>query len=502
MIGIVLKLEGTDAPVNGNWVDSTNNKSVALTNTIYDSTEKYYDFGSSAYGDLGEVILPRTDNFTLEVMLKIPDTFTNTEDQAIVSQVNNSSNDSGRFKFNFKVTSGTPTLLVWVNKSSVNSPGTYNFVTPRAGGIYTLQLVRTNDTLDLYINGALKSSNAFDSTNIISQTNFKLARWQTSSTQYFKGKIYAVRVYDRILNSTEIKNNYRVDQRIYNTGARTIREYAVETDFTTTGNGLYADGEGYRYRGTDVNNYLKFDGDSDVYRIINFDSDGTMKLLNTSREYNVAFDASGNRDPVSSRYCTSSASSPAGETDYYGCNYFNTTDSVIGGSDDNVSEFASIKDVLNTTFYTSLSADVKNKIVAHAFETGRTSSGVAPSTIVTEMNNDTWTGNIGTLTSKDMYYSSSSLGSTIGDNYSMSSYIIGLTTSTTMIWSMNGSTANTWDVWTVSKGASVSKRRASRTVQIDGSTTYVFYAYPAFYVNSNYLFTGTGTEEDPYIIYD
>lgn len=67
-------------------------------------------------------------------------------------------------------------------------------------------------------------------------------------------------------------------------------------------------------------------------------------------------------------------------------------------------------------------------------------------------------------------------------------------------WTMTTVSDNTWDLYAIIKGTQVAKRRASRYSQVDGSITCNTYLVPAFYVNSNVSYTGTGTQENPFII--
>lgn len=498
--GATLNLEGINPPVDSKWQDLENNKDLTLTSVTHDSGHSYYTFGSNSVGNLGETIINRTGDFTLEALIKTPATFSTTEDQAILSQVNQSSNDNGRFKLNFRVTNNNAVLQIFVNQTSNNTPGNFIFASVAADTNYLIQVVRKDGNLKLYVNGILVSTETFDVTNYISQTNLKLGQWNTSSKQQYTGKIYAVRYYPTALDDDDMLNNYQVDQDVYLSDTRTLKQFAIETSFVATGNGLYSDtNSGYRYRGTTVNNYLKFVGDTDTYRIINFENDGTMKILNTSKNYNIAYDESGNRDPVTSKYCVNAASNPEGETDFYGCNYFNTTDSVTGGSDDNVSEFASIKDYINGEFYNSLPNNIKSKVLTHKFYTGRLGTGFNISNIEGYIDDDDWTGKVGLINAKDLFYSIT--GSyNVSDSYNGKSYLVSLTTSNTLIWTMTPSDSNTHDVLTISRGTGVSKRRSSRTYQMNGTVRMLFYAYPAFYIRNDYSFSGSGSQEDPFII--
>ena len=69
-----------------------------------------------------------------------------------------------------------------------------------------------------------------------------------------------------------------------------------------------------------------------------------------------------------------------------------------------------------------------------------------------------------------------------------------------VFWTMTTSPINTWDIYTIARNNQVGKRRASRYMQKDGTTTYTMYAKPAFYVKSNVAYTGVGTMLDPFVI--
>ena len=499
---MLLNLRAIDAPVSNSWIDQANGHAITLNNVAYNSENKYYDFSdSSSYGTLGDAIIPQTGDFTLEAYVILPDTFTNSEDEAIIAQVNDSSsNEAGRFKLNFKYYNGSESLVLFTNPGSTSY--TYTF---QSGVLtstpYLMQLVRSGSTLQFYINGSLVRTENYAATNIISPGTFKLGRWKSNANQHFTGKINAVRLYNKALTSTDLLNNYQVDQILYSksvTSSSSLKNYAINNQLVTTGDGLYSDANGnYIYKGNSVNNYLSFVNDSNVYRIVSFSSDGNIELVDATTAYNTAFDASGNRNSTTSTYCTSAnniADSSTGE--YYGCNAWMSSTSFSGGT---VNNDSTLKQYLNT-YYDNMATLTKSKLVAHTFNAGLVSEGSSITTAQSEASAVTWTGNVGLLDIVEILKSSNSGVATITANQLSSSYLLGLANESNQYWTMNGSSGNTFDVWTVSYGRMIGKKRASRLTQVNGSTTTSFIAKPVFYVNGNIKISGTGSSTDPFIV--
>lgn len=488
---MLLNLEGLNAPVNNTWVDTTNNKTITLSNVNYDSTNHLYDFGSSGYGTLGETLIPSTGDFTLEAYILTPTNITS--DQAIVAQVSDTSNDSGRVKLNLY----NNNLLTFINTQSSGSKSYYFVNGATASGRYLLQLVRTGESLNLYLNGVLIVSNTYASTNTISTGPFKLGRWNNASNQHYYGSLFSVRLYNRALSADELLNNYTVDTNHYPTAVtrNNLYNYVLANQVVTTGDGLYNTGtDSYLYKGVSVNNYLKFSDTSDTYRIVNFNADGSMKIMSTNLNNNVAFDAAGNRVVSSSAYCTNAATN--------GCNFYATTTS----SSVTLNTFTGVVTNDSTTktavdsWYSALDTTIKNKIISHSFGMGYVSDTSTYANALTQANNIIYTGYAGLIGVDDVLKSTNTTINQLATTVNFTSYLISLSNTSTQIWTINGTDTDSWDEWCISYGSQISRKRASRTNQANGSVTSLFYVLPAFYVSSNQYVTGTGTSADPFII--
>lgn len=74
--------------------------------------------------------------------------------------------------------------------------------------------------------------------------------------------------------------NYTVNLECDKYKTETLKDSLMK-QLTTTGNGLYQQGNGYVFKGEDVDNYITFYGKE--YRIISMDSDGILKLVKVER---------------------------------------------------------------------------------------------------------------------------------------------------------------------------------------------------------------------------
>lgn len=495
--GLQLNLEGTTAPQNNTWIDSANNHIMNLNNVNYNPTAKCYDFSSTgSYATLGSPLIPATGDFTLEANVILPASIPSNADQAIIAQVSDTSNDSGRFKLNLRLN----TLITFVNQSGNNSNATFTFNSNvNNSERYLLQLVRNGNIFQLYLNGIkIGSDQNFSSTNKISQGPLKIGRWNSNSVQQFTGSVYAVRLYNRALNQSELQNNSTVDANNYQVSSQTssLIEYVIANQVITSNSGLYNTAlNTYIYKGTPSNNYLKFENDNEIYRIIGFYNDNTMKLIGTNLNTNIAYDSSGNRSYTTSTYCDK-ANTLATTTDYYGCNYYATTTNY---NNKQVISDSTIKSSLDN-WYNNLSNNIKSYIVNHDFAAGFITNGSAYETAVAESKAITYNGFVAPMGAMDVIDSMISKPATITTSLNPSTYLVQLTTSTSGIWTINGSTENSYDVWAVAYGSQFARKRASRTSQLNGSTTALLYAIPSFYVNSNYQVTGDGTLNNPFIV--
>lgn len=490
-------LEGINSPVASSWIDSINSKPMMLNNAVYNANKNGYDFSTSgSYGTLGESVIPATGDFTLEVSIRTPDVLDPNADMAIVSQISDTaSSDKGRFKVNL----AGKKLIIFYNDTKLNDNISVPFVNvAEAATDYLLQVVRSGGTFKLYVNGIqYGSARSYNDQSTISQGPLKLAKWNNSTPQQYTGTIYTTRIYKRALTNDELLNNYNVDKSIYFTdqSSKVLSTYLASNHLVSSGVGLYKTSDGtYKYKGLVTSNYLSFEGDSKVYRIISLGADGAVKLLDESNDINLSFDASGNRTLADSPYCSFAETVTTDSTDYYGCNAFSTNSGF-----DNVSTDSTIKKYLDT-YYTSLPVSIQNRILTHSIPVGAIDEGISYNEMVSQINSKTMSTKMGLLTLLDVIDSSISNIPTIDNYTAMSSFIIKMTNSTSTFWTITPFSSNTYDVWTVIYGTGVGGRRASRLTQNRDGSLGKFYVKPAFYITGNVNVSGIGTATDPFIV--
>jgi hypothetical protein len=271
-----------------------------------------------------------------------------------------------------------------------------------------------------------------------------------------------------------------------------LLDYAKNNQVVTSGDGLYNTAtDTYIYKGTNPNNYLKFSGESTVYRIINYLPDGTMKLIMDDFSNQLAYDAGGNRTVAASPYCTNATSN--------GCNYFGTTTTASLTYTNNlaVTTDSTIKVWLDN-WYNNVS--FKSKIQLHDFNGGFVVYNQTPATMISQTANIIYNTYVALPGVDDFFNSFVTLptasAGTSATYATSASYFLGMETSTQHMWLLNPSTYDNWDVWSLSMSTQFGQKRASRTSQ----NSVIFHVLPSFYLLSNQTFTGTGTSTDPFVI--
>jgi hypothetical protein len=478
-----LKLEGTTAPVGSSWTDTVNNHSFALTSVNYDTEYDYYSFGTGSSATLGASLIPTTGDFTLEACILTPSTAGST-DQTIVAQVSDASADTGNIKFN--INGNTITAVVDGTVVATYSTSLGN------GQRYTLQLVRSGGTFKAYLDGVAVGTYTYLSTNSLSDGPLKMSLWTTADNQNYTGSIFALRIYNRSLSTAELVNNYTVDNNKYpsDTSMHTLYTYALNNQVVTTGNGLYNTAtDTYLYKGSVTNNYIKFAASTDVYRIIGYYSDGAAKLINTNFSTNLAFDDANNRSASTSTYCASAATS--------GCNYYGTTTNYNGLT---VTTDSTIK-IYVDNWYNNLDSSIKSKILLHDFEGGFIVDKSTLADAMTQSQALMYNTHAALISVIDIFNASKSPITRLSTSQNLTdNYLVSLCSATQQIWTLNPSTADTWDQWATAYGTQVARKRASRTSQMNGSTNTLFYVLPSVYISSTIRVSGTGTASDPFVI--
>src|SRR5574344_275534 len=507
--GLSLNLRGIDSPLsvnssNDTWEDDTaNSNRFTLNNVGYDSFLLGYDFkstlNSNAVGT--QAYIPATGDFTLELYISTTSSFGTTEDQSIISQVNASSYDAGRFKVEIeKASGGNPYIGLFVNRT-YNSLGsiTYNMKDNILTSTrYQIQAVRKNGVLHFYVDGVEATSASFDGANSISQSITKLGMFNNNSNQYFTGMIFAVRVYNRALETSELTNNMCADFQKYhnNNTINNIKNFCISNYLVTAGSGVYDVGAGrYVFKGPNPSNYVTIGTNS--FRIISFEADSSMKLIQTTDNIDdeivdldlIAFDDANNR--AVSTYCVDPSK---------GCNIWANNSTVLNNS--------TLFTYLNTNYYNNMdliTANLQSNVLEKSFYTGAVVLNSTPDDAITAAKTETYNSYIGLLSAVEILEAS---GSSIGlESTNRTNYLIKLAASNDFAWTLTPSASNDYDVYMLVQGSLVTKRRASRTFQCKdntetctGDVKIAFHAYPVFSVSSNKLVNGYGTSINPFVL--
>ena len=150
-----------------------------------------------------------------------------------------------------------------------------------------------------------------------------------------------------------------------------IKEKIVDItqDIVTSGDGLYEDvyEKGwYVYKGTDPNNYIKFDN-GEMWRIVSKEKDGTYKIIKNDLLKIQEWDITGGT---------------------YGSN--------------NWSRPADLNAYLNGEYYNSLDSSIKSYAVSHNWGIGAvTYNNNDLTSQINDENNTTWNGEIGLISASD-----------------------------------------------------------------------------------------------------
>ena len=284
----------------------------------------------------------------------------------------------------------------------------------------------------------------------------------------------------------------------------------TKIDQTATGNQNYAATE-YRYQGKTPNNYITFNGEQNVWRIIGVLEVETPNGTGYTKEYKVKIvrDAIGkaawdyktssgwNNDWTTSTLMTMLNSGP-----YYNRTSGYTQLACSTGYDTTTSETAICNYESN-----GLTENAKNQISSTKWYLGSVTYGTSSkdcqgtyqeerSTSVHSGNSQTWDGKVALIYPSDYMYASSSCynNGTTGDNYEDSSC-------TSTNWLLGTSY---WS-WAVSPSSSTSNYAMG--VYVNGTVSYrtTYYSsgslLPSTYLDTNINYVGgSGTTSDPFVI--
>ncbi len=257
-------------------------------------------------------------------------------------------------------------------------------------------------------------------------------------------------MYSPTLNCTSLKENYTTTN---------LKETLLET-VVSSGSGLYILNNAYYFRGDTVNNYIIFDGI--LWRITKINEDGTIRLIEDNRRTAVQWDDRYNSDRLSNTGIN---------------NYLNN------GLNSRIKEY--LEKVYNTEDI--LSNDGKGYIKPTDLCVGKRNPE--------ETNNN---GNIECSETIDNQY----IGLLQANEYLIASLDSSCVKTTSVectnynylakfvspYWTLTGNSENNYQVYKIANNISLSNANNSSMARL------------VINISENTNVTGTGTEEDPYVV--
>lgn len=223
------------------------------------------------------------------------------------------------------------------------------------------------------------------------------------------------------------------------------------SNITTSGDGLYKDGNTYIYKGDNPHNYILIN--NELYRVLSINKDGVKVIRNNSIDYKE-FD-SNIRNNEENKYCYNSIN---------GCNAYvsdgiNTIkDSAVYEYLENVCSKIDNSNILfnKTNWNLGLVSDVNNDIKSIINNTNTSTIGLINLNeyLNASLDNHNWLNN--------------------GENY----------------WTLTGNSNNNYEVWVISDNGTIISQQANLSYGIR----------PVLNINGNIKVTGSGLLEDPYIL--
>jgi len=283
---------------------------------------------------------------------------------------------------------------------------------------------------------------------------------------------------------------------------------------TVKNDGLYVDTYEEKrcvYKGLNPDNYISFN--NELWRIMNIEPDGTLKIVKSESAATMAWDAVGNRNPTTNTYCSNGSS--------YGCNAWAATNNLVnspssfnlhypngnpsidtGSVSGTVIEDASLNIYLNREYLDAIKEESKY-IVNHNFNIGTPGNNNDTEDITTDINQEAlykWNGKVGLMNVTDILKTTSNNACTslkIGYNNASKS----VCSENNWLWPKTGYS------WTISPYASSTRSgvwlvASSGCITCDGSNYSSGDVYPVLYLKKDIKLSGKGSETNPYKIID
>ena len=188
-------------------LDGDSNNGILNGNPTWNGDSLYFD-GTDDYIDCGKIELENNHSFTYECVIS----YSETQKTKGLMGLHNDSIGGSALGIDDHSDNYLKFHLDSYDAQRINSTITLN-----DGDIH--QIIATYNSeeskLYLYIDGELNNSGVVSNSLTYPDFNFNIGRWIGGQSQYYKGNIYNVLVYNKYLSNEEVLNNYKVDKQKY-----------------------------------------------------------------------------------------------------------------------------------------------------------------------------------------------------------------------------------------------------------------------------------------------
>ena len=186
---------------------SDSNSGILNGNPTWNGDSLYFD-GTDDYIDCGKIGLENNHSFTYECVIS----YSESQGHEVIMGLHNDNIGGTAIGIDNSHMDYLKFHLNNFNSQRINSTITLN-----DGEIH--QIIATYNSeeskLYLYIDGELNNSGVVSNSLTYPDLNFNIGRWIGGQSQYYKGNIYNVLVYNKYLNNEEVLNNYKADKQKY-----------------------------------------------------------------------------------------------------------------------------------------------------------------------------------------------------------------------------------------------------------------------------------------------
>jgi hypothetical protein len=239
-------------------------------NTILSDNSIYFDGVNTYIKSLNPLysVISTGDNFSISLWVMITENVSST--QCILSQVNTTQNNSSVSTQDFKLTIENNNNIKFQIFSSSNTSSIASLTSILKNEWQLITIIYDNSNLYLYINGEL-DNNVSSSLIVTAEQVFNVGIGTTSEGK-FKGYLKDIRIYNKIINNTNISNSY------YSITDKNINDITISEINNSTDN-IYDD---IILPIPDI--FLKFQENNASTTSINYGSDSTS-LTNTTNGF-------------------------------------------------------------------------------------------------------------------------------------------------------------------------------------------------------------------------